>query len=59
VSKHADRVVFLDHTIQCDGTPEEVFANEKILKAYGSVYRDCLGKNRLTSEERDYEGVSA
>ena len=35
VSCYADRIVLLDRTIQCCGTPQEVFGNEKILRTYG------------------------
>jgi zinc transport system ATP-binding protein len=49
VSRHADRVVFLDHTIQCEGTPEEVFTCEKILRAYGPVYRESIREKGLTA----------
>lgn len=37
VSRYAHRVVLLDRTIQGWGTPQEVLANEKILRAYGPV----------------------
>lgn len=35
VSHYADRIVLLDRTIQCCGTPQEVFSDEAILRAYG------------------------
>ncbi len=41
VLKHADRVVLLNKTVQCSGTPEEVFSNQKAVQAFGTVW---LGK---------------
>lgn len=58
VSRHADRVVFLDHTLQCEGTPEEVFTNKIILRTYGSIYKESLGKYHKAGADRDGEGVS-
>ncbi|MFX4260707.1 metal ABC transporter ATP-binding protein [Pelotomaculum propionicicum] len=59
VSRHADRVVFIDRTLQCQGTPEEVFNNEKILRAYGFVYQESIGGKRSASDEDKNEGVGA
>jgi zinc transport system ATP-binding protein len=59
VSRHADRVVFLDHTLLCEGTPEEVFTNEIILRTYGSIYKESLGKYHIAAADRDSKGVSA
>lgn len=36
VAEYADRVAFVDHkTIECSGTPQEVFSNEKVVQAFG------------------------
>lgn len=35
VRKYADRVIFLNKTIECQGTPEVVFKNEKVLETFG------------------------
>jgi zinc transport system ATP-binding protein len=59
VSRHADRVVFLDHTLQCEGTPKEVFNNEKILRNYGYVYQESIGEKHSEKDAHEIEGVSA
>lgn len=59
VSRHADRVVFIDRTIQCQGNPEEVFNNEKIIQTYGFVYQESTRGKRLTSDEFKFKGVGA
>lgn len=58
VSRHADRVVFLDRTVQCEGTPEEVFTNENIVRTYGSVYKESIREKRLAAADSIIEGVS-
>lgn len=40
VSRYADRIVLLDRTVLCCGTPQEVFADEKLLKTYGPAVRE-------------------
>ncbi|MBP1763843.1 MAG: transporter related protein [Firmicutes bacterium] len=35
VARYADRVILLDNTILCNGTPEEVFADERTKKIFG------------------------
>lgn len=40
VSRYADRIVLLDGTVQCCGTPQEVFSNERILRDYGPAVRE-------------------
>ncbi|MDS1029369.1 metal ABC transporter ATP-binding protein [Bacillota bacterium LX-D] len=37
VAKYADRIVFLNKTIQCEGSPEEVFRNDKFIETFGYV----------------------
>lgn len=59
VARHADRAVFIDRTLQCQGTPEEVFNNENIIRAYGYVYRKSIGDKRPASDEYKIEGVGA
>jgi zinc transport system ATP-binding protein len=44
MSRYADRIVLLDRTVQCCGTPQEVFSNEKILRAYGPSIREEVGQ---------------
>lgn len=59
VSRHADRVVFIDRTLQCAGTPEEVFSNEKIIRAYGYVYQESVWEKRSAADEYKIKGVGA
>ncbi len=37
VAQYADRVVFLNQIVQCVGSPEEVFNNEKAIQTFGRV----------------------
>lgn len=37
VARHADRVVFLNRTIQMVGTPHAVFTNPEVIKSFGLV----------------------
>lgn len=43
---YADRIVFLDRTVQCSGTPREVFSNENIIRNYGSSAFEEPGQDR-------------
>ncbi len=45
VSYYADRIVFLNKTVQCSGTPEEVFGNKKISKLFGQVWLEGLANS--------------
>ena len=47
LSRYADRIILLDRTVQCCGTPEEFFSNEKILRAYGPAVREDADQIRL------------
>ncbi|MDD3365227.1 MAG: metal ABC transporter ATP-binding protein, partial [Syntrophomonas sp.] len=42
VAQYADRVVFLNQTVQCVGTPEVVFNNEKAIQTFGRVLSEEL-----------------
>lgn len=49
VAEYADRVAFLNNkTIECFGTPQEVFSNEKVIQTFGLNW----SKNNL-KDERD------
>lgn len=37
VARYADRVVFLNRTVESIGTPEEVFSSEKVVRTFGRV----------------------
>lgn len=43
VSCYANRIVLLDRTVQYCGTPQEFFANEKIIRAYGPAISEEIG----------------
>jgi zinc transport system ATP-binding protein len=36
-AKYADRMLFLNHTIQCDGDPADVLSNEIVVRAFGRI----------------------
>lgn len=38
VADYADRVVFLNKTVICSGTPKEVFTNDKVIEIFGSSW---------------------
>ena len=59
VARHADRVVFIDRTLQCEGTPAEVFSNENIIRNYGFVYHESVTGTHIPSYEYKNEGVGA
>lgn len=37
VAQYADRVVYLDKTVQCSGTPAEVFNDAHVINAFGRI----------------------
>jgi zinc transport system ATP-binding protein len=41
---YADRIVYLDRSVQCSGTPQEVFASEKLLRAFGPAVSEEMGQ---------------
>ncbi|MDD4168855.1 MAG: metal ABC transporter ATP-binding protein [Desulfotomaculaceae bacterium] len=47
VSHYADRIVLLDRTVQCCGTPQEVFSNEQVLQAYGPAAQEDMAPLRM------------
>lgn len=58
VARHADRVVFIDRTLQCVGTPQEVFSCDNIKRAYGFVYQQNI-EGKDSSFEYKIKGVGA
>lgn len=49
VSEYADRVAFINNnTIECAGTPQEVFSNEKVIQTFGLDW-----SKRYQKDERD------
>lgn len=56
VSQYADRIVFLNKTVQCFGTPEEVFSSKKISQLFGQVWLTGLSDNPRV--DRNIGGVT-
>jgi zinc transport system ATP-binding protein len=50
VAKYADRVVMLDRTVECSGTPKEVFSNEKVIRTFGDIW-SAYSKNNKEGQE--------
>lgn len=49
VAEYADRVAFINNnTIECTGTPQEVFSNERVIKTFGLDW-----SKRYQSNEKD------
>lgn len=52
VSKYADRIAFINNkTIECFGTPEEVFSNDKVIDVFGVDWNKVL----VNKNEKDDE----
>jgi len=51
VSQYAERVVLLNKTVICDGTPEDVFSNGQINLAYGPFYIENTGGKRAYAKK--------
>jgi zinc transport system ATP-binding protein len=47
VARYADRIVLLNQTVLCTGTPAEVLTSDKLLKAYGQFYWESTVQNHL------------
>ena len=47
MSQYADRIVFLDRTVQFCGKPNEVFSNENLLRFCGPTLSESINQNRL------------
>ena len=45
VAYYADRIVFLNRTVQSSGTPEEVFGSQKVGQVFGQVWLEGLSNN--------------
>jgi len=50
VARFADRVVFLNRTVVCSGTPEEVFSNEEVIKVFGVVKPSGNGRDKPSGQ---------
>ena len=42
VARFADKVVFLNHTIECMGNPGEVYSNPRFIEVFGSIWYQGL-----------------
>jgi len=49
VEKYADRVILLEGRVICNGTPEEVFKDERTRKAFGMLRSGQYGKEETSS----------
>jgi zinc transport system ATP-binding protein len=47
VARYADRIVLLNQTVLCTGTPAEVLTSDKLLAAYGQFYWESTVQNHL------------
>lgn len=50
VSQYADRVVLLNQTVQCMGTPEKVFSNPRTLQTFGYIKPQDLPRQEYLAE---------
>ena len=42
MARYADRIVYLNQTVQCSGTPTEVFNNQHVIEAFGRIATPVL-----------------
>ena len=47
VAEYADRVLFLNKTVRCSGTPKEVLSNKEVIETFG------LGWSKVFTNERE------
>jgi len=59
VARHADRVLFIDHTLLCSGTPQEVFSSENIRRTYGYVFQGGINEQDSFLTGHNIKGVGA
>lgn len=68
VAKHADRVIMLNRTVISNGTPEQVFSDEKAMKSFGvssflpgfgGIGRESRNENRSSECKCDDKGDSS
>ncbi len=48
ISRYANRIVLLDHTVISCGTPEDVFTDDNVLRTYGPSDREEFGQIRFS-----------
>jgi zinc transport system ATP-binding protein len=51
IARYADHVVFLNRTVGCSGTPEEVFGDERVVKTLGRVIKEDESKHKGVGEK--------
>lgn len=55
VSKYADRIAFINNkTIECCGTPEEVFSNDKVIEVFGLDWNKVLANKNEKDDDDDF-----
>jgi len=47
MAKYADRIVYLDQTVQCSGTPAEVFNNLHVIDTFGRIDIPLLPQGQI------------
>lgn len=47
MAKYADRIVYLDQTVQCSGAPAEVFNNPHVTEAFGRIAVPVLPQGQV------------
>ncbi|ATW27653.1 metal ABC transporter ATP-binding protein [Candidatus Formimonas warabiya] len=56
--KHfADRIVFLEKTILCEGSPEQVLKDEKVLHVFGTLEKEPIVKDYYISSTQEGSAV--
>ena len=54
VARYADHVVFINNkTVECFGTPEEVFNNDKVVETFGMLLLNRNRDNDLHNKENE------
>ncbi len=47
MARYADRIVYLNQTVQCIGSPTEVFNNEKVIESFGRIAVPAVPRGQL------------
>lgn len=47
MARYADRIVYLNQTVQCSGSPAEVFNNPYVIEAFGHITTPSLPQGRI------------
>lgn len=52
VARYADRIVYLNKTVICSGTPAQVFNNDQVIKEFGKIELGPLATERIIDSRR-------